>query len=557
MKKMNLIKKIKYIVLHPIAFAIFPGLSLYSINIAELTLYQLSEPLIISVAFSIILWAIINLILEDRRFSGLITSMLILLFFSYKPIIKIFNYEIISSYLIQLLSQLDNSLLKTHILKICSSINISLTIYLLLGITFILYIHPRIKLNKISNRNGLYKITILLNIVSMILLIVPFFKIVTIESNRLKKAISLSSLPLKKDALIEKTPDIYYLVIDSYVSNQSFNDYYNFDNSDFTKFLTDKGFYIAEKSKSNYPYTLTSLTSSLNMTYLDEAIKQIKKNKATDWTPVTNILETNQIVLYLKSKGYKYFNFGAPWYTNKNKNADFNYFYQTDGLNLSPLSHLLIDQTIFDPILPKMDCSGQNSFICLGTLNDRRIFYNFLTNEIRELSRIIKQPGPKFVFLHSLMTHTPYVFTDTGDYVPEVVEKSQNWRKNYISNVIFTNSILKDLIGHILESSKVPPVIILQSDEGTYPDRFRDDGEGEWSNASIDEIKEKTGILNAYYLPDIKSNTLYPSITPANSFRIVLNSIFGENLPLLSDLSFIQRKRMQLWEFVEVTDIIK
>ena len=31
---------------------------------------------------------------------------------------------------------------------------------------------------------------------------------------------------------------------------------------------------------------------------------------------------------------------------------------------------------------------------------------------------------------------------------------------------------------------------------------------------------------------------LYPSISPVNTFRVVLNSYFGENLPLLEDKSY-------------------
>ena len=31
---------------------------------------------------------------------------------------------------------------------------------------------------------------------------------------------------------------------------------------------------------------------------------------------------------------------------------------------------------------------------------------------------------------------------------------------------------------------------------------------------------------------------LYPTITPVNSFRMIFNGYFGQNLPLLEDVSF-------------------
>ena len=47
-------------------------------------------------------------------------------------------------------------------------------------------------------------------------------------------------------------------------------------------------------------------------------------------------------------------------------------------------------------------------------------------------------------------------------------------------------------------------------------------------------------ILNAYYLPGDGAESLYPTITPVNSFRVILDKYFGENFPLLPDVSYNQ-----------------
>lgn len=44
------------------------------------------------------------------------------------------------------------------------------------------------------------------------------------------------------------------------------------------------------------------------------------------------------------------------------------------------------------------------------------------------------------------------------------------------------------------------------------------------------------GILNALYLPGVAA-PLYDSITPVNTFRVVLDAYFGQHLPLLTDVS--------------------
>jgi hypothetical protein len=45
-------------------------------------------------------------------------------------------------------------------------------------------------------------------------------------------------------------------------------------------------------------------------------------------------------------------------------------------------------------------------------------------------------------------------------------------------------------------------------------------------------------ILNAYYLPDGGNNTLYSSITPVNSFRLIFDQYFGTKYGLLDDVSW-------------------
>jgi hypothetical protein len=42
--------------------------------------------------------------------------------------------------------------------------------------------------------------------------------------------------------------------------------------------------------------------------------------------------------------------------------------------------------------------------------------------------------------------------------------------------------------------------------------------------------------LNVYFLPGAEKS-LYPTITPVNTFRVIFNNYFGQNLQLLKDVS--------------------
>ena len=46
------------------------------------------------------------------------------------------------------------------------------------------------------------------------------------------------------------------------------------------------------------------------------------------------------------------------------------------------------------------------------------------------------------------------------------------------------------------------PIVVIQADEGPYPSAIkRDTVNFDWSTATPDELEEKYGILNAWYVP--------------------------------------------------------
>ena len=66
------------------------------------------------------------------------------------------------------------------------------------------------------------------------------------------------------------------------------------------------------------------------------------------------------------------------------------------------------------------------------------------------------------------------------------------------------------------------------------------------------DLKERMGILNAYYFPDRRYEALYQRISPVNSFRVVLSKYFGAGLDLLPDKSFYSTWP-EPYRFYEVT----
>ena len=97
-----------------------------------------------------------------------------------------------------------------------------------------------------------------------------------------------------------------------------------------------------------------------------------------------------------------------------------------------------------------------------------------------------------------------------------------------------------------------PPIIILQGDHGTQTLLKKYDDN--WDNQNDESITERMSIFNAYYLPDQNTELIYDSITPVNSFRLILNAYFNTNYELLEDKSYFA-DYIHPYNFTDVTEI--
>jgi hypothetical protein len=167
---------------------------------------------------------------------------------------------------------------------------------------------------------------------------------------------------------------------------------------------------------------------------------------------------------------------------------------------------------------------------------------------------MVPEPGPKFVFLHVLVPHPPYVFDRDGSYVTRAQERQRSFEENYMNQTLAANAMIRRLVDGILRESASPPVIIVQGDEGPYPPGTMADT-FDWRTASLSQLRVRSGILNAYYLPGVKPGALYPTISPVNSFRVVFNTYFDTNLPLLPDRTIRHVSDLQPFAFDDITSV--
>ncbi|MCJ7617971.1 MAG: hypothetical protein MUO43_15685, partial [Desulfobacterales bacterium] len=182
----------------------------------------------------------------------------------------------------------------------------------------------------------------------------------------------------------------------------------------------------------------------------------------------------------------------------------------------------------------------------------KRVLYKF-----DRLAEIPEIEEPTFVFAHMLIPHPPYVFDSDGSLLTLEEAGERSLEVQYVDQLIALNDMIRELIDELLSSSDVPPIIILQADEGPYPgDEPAWKASGSLEDATETELREKYGILNAYYLPGVNEDILYPSITPVNSFRLIFNIYFGTDFELLPDNSYASYRDTP-FKFFDVTDKVK
>jgi len=515
------------VVIHPLLFALFFVLAFYSANITEASFSEIWIPLFASLGFAflmlLIVFLLIGLILKlqkppessqpyriwDIKKAAIIASIIIILSFTYGHILAALGGEV------------------------------SVFSALLPIIWLVLFIVGGYFIAK--TRRDLRKPTVVLNIVAVALVIVPIVGIITSQitsSQQYSNEAGNTETPVVDLVKPDTPPDIYYIILDRYASASTLEEVYGYDNGEFIDYLSNKGFYVANESQANYSTTYDSLPSSLNLDFLHEEIDG-ELVRVHPWQPM---FQDYTVWRSLKEVGYQFVHFGSLYEaTGRNSYADINYnsywlpeftmrFFQTTLMYYFSVAFNIIDDT--------------------NELQYENVLYTF-----ENLSKIPGIKEPTYVFAHMLIPHHPYVFDREGNFqtLNEANVKSET--DNYIDQLIAANNMLMELIDELLMSSEVPPIIIIQADEGPYPggqEKWEATRYG-WEEATAAELRQKMGILNAYYLPNTDQDGLYPSITPVNSFRQVFNLYFGTDLELLPDNSYARQ-----WDnhnkFFDITD---
>lgn len=496
---------------HMFLLAVYPVLYMFSQHLGEVQYREMVLPALSVLGFSCLMWILMSWLYSDRLKAGIVVSLFIFWFFFH-------------GYFVRVMTEANIPLRQRYILVLwtlpllCGAYVIKRTSRSLKGLAKVLYV---------------FSICLVgLNLFSILAFAVKTKSVVPWDDI----SVTLQH-PALKAGKAEELPDIYYIVPDRYPRADVLEEVYDCDNSEFLSYLSKKGFYVASESVANYDHTHLSLASSLNMEHLLRVAEGMGKNMLVRRV-FHSMIEDCRVWTLLKGAGYRYVHFGS-WsnLTYRNCLADEN----VSLFNFPEFSLAIFRKTVLSPVLEQ-----------LGIYDENRVHWKNVLYKFDKLAEIPAREGPTFVFAHIMVPHWPCVFDRDGKFVTRAKEASRSREENYREQVLFLNEKLKELVDRLLTASRVPPIIIIQADEGPYFERLWK-GECAISDATTAELRQKMAILHAYYLPGLGRDKLYPSITPVNSFRIVFNHYFGADFPMLPDESYITSGR----GFTRVSDRLR
>ena len=567
---------------HPLFFGIYPVLALYSINIVQAPVYATESSFIFSAIVTASLFAV---------------SYLLILFWasisSWKTFAKVVALTIISGALYYgIYSLLQNSLLPEvarhrFLFPIWIIMFIALTVFILKPQTILKNLKKLTNLERaaaitsiilvlffsyghvsgmMGRGGGFIRVMELhqkLMVLWGILLVAGIFMVFKIKNISIfTKGANVTACVLCVMALAQITfwtiqhsntkaahltvptnlsssstndPDVYYIILDAYSRDDVLREALGFDNSEFINTMKAMGFVFPACTRSNYHETILSLTSTLNMNYLDKlSPNQQNLPKYYDYVPY---FQQNLVQKIFEDRGYQSYTFkGIFPFMNITNSSHFYDLFADEGskpqIESQNFYFLFLQTTALRPALDyidryettmdKLPLFFQTLIPTKGVFSSR--FYKQYQQSLYHLGileQIPDMPGKKFVYAHFYITHEPYVFTANGGFhLPATSEEQGYDAQGYLNQIRFINSRLPQILQKIIAKSKTPPIIVVQGDHGWV-----------WSD-------RRNLMLNAYYLPDGGEKMLYSGISPVNTFRIIMNKYFDGNYELLPDISY-------------------
>lgn len=495
----KLMQKLSFVA--PFLLAVFPFVYVFNYNKGEFPLNVIWLPSMAVFIITAVVFIIFKVLIKDSSKTAIIASLVVAFLFYYG-----FVYNLLSGW------NIGDIIVGRH--------------KFLLPFWFLIFSYAAYYV--LTAKRYLKEWSAIFVFSSLVLILPSVFNILIYEATKPEFILQRAEPDFVNDAETKslkintnKLPDIYYIIPDAYAGYDVLEKYYGFKNDEFYGYLNEKGFIVAKDSRSNYTMSYSSLSSTLDMRYINY-LGDLYGVESKNVLPMREIIADNRTIRSLKDAGYEYFHFDSDQTTFLEGES----FLDSGESPLDVFSREVLKTTILRPL------PGRYGF--RKSVIDSRIRENVLT-AFDNLKNIPETEGPKFVFAHIASPHGPYVFGSNGEDTSGIGVFS-NFRTTeeemglYLDQLLFVNKKLIEIIGEILSGSQEPPIIIIQSDHGPFLPSPK---------YSEDESKHaRFQNFSAYYLPGKPASILPQKMSAVNTFRLIFDNYFGTDYGLLEHKSY-------------------
>lgn len=354
-----------------------------------------------------------------------------------------------------------------------------------------------------------------LNIVLLVFIVIDGFQLL----NKIGKSKKDNAIPVGFTACDScSRPDIYFIIADEYAGRQELQDIFHYDNSVFENQLMERGFHIIQNSKANYNYTPFCMASIFSMDFLQgiEGRNQSKEDRKICYP----LINRNPVTRFLGSMGYEIKNFSVFQFNDDLPLEHSSFFLTGKGILTAPTFFSRLNRDLRFQLVTKFRMKSEMERLVQKDLNSTESLFNRTKEEA-----LRKSDKPRFVYTHLMMPHYPYFFDSSGrrNPVETLMEGEQVRQDQYIGYLRYANRKFIELIDHILQHAKRPPVIVFMSDHGFR--HFNGDEDHRYYFMNFDAV----------YMPGKNYGVFYDGMSTVNQFRALFNGQFAQHLPMLKD----------------------
>ena len=309
-------------------------------------------------------------------------------------------------------------------------------------------------------------------------------------------------------------PDIYYIVLDSYSSNVILK-LMGSDNEAIERKLSNKGFRIVNGSCSNYNLTPFSISSTLNMKYLEEASTE-KKYSLNEFLPGVQLVKYNGLFPWLRQQGYNIVNYSFFDFPENPANIETHDVWDIEAIFLQQNAGWKVYRDVsWNFNLPALIGADKiQEAVDLRDVYDDSVYQRLISTPA------IKSSQPRFIYAHFFSPHIPNSRDSIGNKIPVNTKLSvPQEMARYTEEIKFVNKRIDTITNALLENPKRPLVIIIQGDHGY---RFYDP----------QKTSEEFPNFCAVYFSNKDYRLLSDTITNVNLFKVVLNTWFNQHIQL-------------------------